>query len=156
MLAGTVSSVMRNQQEQKSGNRKGIAGKCEKYFVQNQYLILTNFGMRKLLFLHFYHPIKTDHKGFTNFVYIFIIKLFERSFPHSFLVQFPLLCSPVPLYFKLKSMILTETKMKAGLNEHDCNKLANSGRAEFLLLLKADLRSSLLSAAPCSPPPLLL
>lgn len=44
------------------------------------------------------------------------------------------------------------------MNEHDCNELANNGRAEFLLLLRPDRRSLAYVSSPLlpashSPPP---
>ena len=64
-----------------------------------------------------------------------------------------LIRSLVPLDLTLESMVLTEIKLKAGMNE-----AANNGRAEFLLLLRPDRRSlayvsSPLPAASHLPPP---
>lgn len=61
LLASAVSFLTCNQQEWKSGNRRGISGIRESYFVKNQDLILTNFGIRKLFFLHVSPPVKMEH-----------------------------------------------------------------------------------------------
>lgn len=138
--------------------QKKISGEHGRYPVQNQYLVLANLGMRKVLLLHVPHPIEMEQKVWlSEFYLLFNYKIVWDNFS----LQFPYVKRAQDRYAVLCHwiwMVLKEMKLKAGMNEHDCNKLTNNGGVEFLLLLRPDHRSlayvsSLLPAASPSPPP---